>query len=100
MDRGHWWATVHGVAKSWTLPSLHTHTQHIKSNSQIHVYFLIELTFKCYYLKEIVSFSVKSHHTLYCNDKFKKGALTRFKVLKDVFFLDKNNINGDLVNYV
>ena len=31
MDRGAWWATVHGVAKSWTLLSkvcvrLHTHT--------------------------------------------------------------------------
>ena len=21
MDRGTWWATVHGVTKSWTLPS-------------------------------------------------------------------------------
>ena len=25
MDRGAWWATVHGVAKSWTRPSTHTH---------------------------------------------------------------------------
>ena len=23
MDRGDWWATVHGVAKSWTLQSMH-----------------------------------------------------------------------------
>ena len=23
MDRGDWWATVHGVAKSWTLLSMH-----------------------------------------------------------------------------
>ena len=28
MDRGAWWATVHGVAKSWTRLStrVHTHT--------------------------------------------------------------------------
>ena len=25
MDRGVWWATVHGVAKSWTRLSTHTH---------------------------------------------------------------------------
>ena len=24
MDRGGWWATVHGVAKSQTLPNIHT----------------------------------------------------------------------------
>ena len=27
MDRGARWATVHGLAKSWTLLSTHTHTQ-------------------------------------------------------------------------
>ena len=26
MDRGAWWATVHGVAKSWTGLSEHAHT--------------------------------------------------------------------------
>ena len=26
MDRGVWWATVHGVTKSWTLMHAHTHT--------------------------------------------------------------------------
>ena len=26
MDRGAWWATVHGVAKSWTQLSTDTHT--------------------------------------------------------------------------
>ena len=26
MDRGAWWATVRGVAKSWTWLSTHTHT--------------------------------------------------------------------------
>ena len=25
MDRGAWWATVHGVTKSWTWLSTHTH---------------------------------------------------------------------------
>ena len=28
MDRGAWWATVHGIAKSWTRLSTHTHTHH------------------------------------------------------------------------
>ena len=29
MDTGAWWATVHGVAKNWTLLSnKHTHTHH------------------------------------------------------------------------
>ena len=26
-DRGAWWATLHGVTKSWTWLSMHTHTQ-------------------------------------------------------------------------
>ena len=26
MDRGAWWAAVHGVAKSWTQSSMHIHT--------------------------------------------------------------------------
>ena len=25
--RGAWWATVHGIAKSWTQPSAHTYVQ-------------------------------------------------------------------------
>ena len=25
MDRGAWWATLHGVAKSWTQLSMHMH---------------------------------------------------------------------------
>ena len=31
MDRGAWWATVHGIAKSWTWLSEHTHKQLIKN---------------------------------------------------------------------
>ena len=30
MDRGAWWATVPGVAKSWTRLSEHVHTIHGK----------------------------------------------------------------------
>ena len=26
MDRGIWYATVHGITKNWTLPSMHAHT--------------------------------------------------------------------------
>ena len=29
-DREAWWATVHGVAKSWTQLSMHTHVQDVK----------------------------------------------------------------------
>ena len=29
MDRGAWWATVHGVTKSWTQLSTRTHTTYI-----------------------------------------------------------------------
>ena len=29
MDRGVWWATVHGVAKSWTQLSTHIHVNYI-----------------------------------------------------------------------
>ena len=29
-DRGAWWVTVHGVAKSWTQLSSHTHRQDVK----------------------------------------------------------------------
>ena len=34
MDRGAWWATVHGIAKSWTQMSvcMHTHT-HTHTNT-------------------------------------------------------------------
>ena len=31
MDGGAWWATVHGVAKSWTQPSDFTFTFHFPS---------------------------------------------------------------------
>ena len=27
IDRGSWWATVHGVSKSWTQLNTHTHTR-------------------------------------------------------------------------
>ena len=30
MDRGAWWATVHGVTKSWTWLNMHTHTYDLK----------------------------------------------------------------------
>ena len=30
MDRGAWWATVHGITKSWTHPSTHTHIYRFK----------------------------------------------------------------------
>ena len=33
MDRGAWWATVHGVAKSWT---------HLRTNSRHMSFFLVE----------------------------------------------------------
>ena len=36
MDRGAWWATVYGVAKSWTrLSDTHTHTN---TNTHTHIY--------------------------------------------------------------
>ena len=35
MDRGAWWATVHGVAKSWTQPrQQHAHTAHCIPNNR------------------------------------------------------------------
>ena len=38
MDRGTWWATVHGVAKSWTWLSvyMHIHNTHTKKHTQTH----------------------------------------------------------------
>ena len=37
MDRGAWWATVHGVAKSRTrLSNQHTHTVMIEFSSRVH----------------------------------------------------------------
>ena len=36
MDKGTWWPTVHGVAKSWTqLSNLHTHT-HTHTHTPTH----------------------------------------------------------------
>ena len=37
MDRGAWWAMVHGVTKSWTLlsDSTHTHTCHLETDAHI-----------------------------------------------------------------
>ena len=36
MDRGAWWATVHGVTKSWTRLSrhAHTHTPHFEAKKK------------------------------------------------------------------
>ena len=30
MDKGAWWATDHGVAKSWAQPATNTHIRQIK----------------------------------------------------------------------
>ena len=39
MDRGAWWATVHGVTKSWTGLKLHSmHPQHTYKNSEFSIY--------------------------------------------------------------
>ena len=42
MDRGAWWATVHGVIKSWMqLEELNTHTHthtHIHTRTHIHTH--------------------------------------------------------------
>ena len=47
MDRGAWWATVHGVAKSWTwLKQLSTHTcTCAHTNTYTHTYFM---SFMCW----------------------------------------------------
>ena len=37
MDRGAWWATVHGMAKSWTQLNMHTHT-HTHTHIHAHDY--------------------------------------------------------------
>ena len=39
MDRRAWWATVHGVTKSWTRLSVHTHT-----HAYTHTHTSIKLT--------------------------------------------------------
>ena len=38
MDRGTWWATVHGVSKSWTQLNTHTHTADCVTAFQGHLY--------------------------------------------------------------
>ena len=45
MDRGAWWVTVHGVAKTWTQPSGHTHMHacacartHTHAHTHTHVF--------------------------------------------------------------
>ena len=43
MDRGVWWATVHGIAKSWTRLSTHTYTHtHSRDNSALNSILLIK----------------------------------------------------------
>ena len=37
MDRGAWWATVHGVTKSWTQLSMHTRARaHTHTHTHTH----------------------------------------------------------------
>ena len=39
MDRGAWWATVHGVTKSWTQLSMHTRTHaHTHTHTRTHTH--------------------------------------------------------------
>ena len=40
MDREAWWATVHGVAESWTRLSVHTYTHIPEINTMLHVNFM------------------------------------------------------------
>ena len=39
MDRGAWWATVHGVTKSWIQLNTHTHTHKYTGLMVIPLYF-------------------------------------------------------------
>ena len=47
-DRGAWWATVHGVAKSWTRLSLSTHTHTHPSHHHDVLIKLLSLTALCF----------------------------------------------------
>ena len=39
MDRGAWWVTVHGVAKTWTQPSGHMHMHmHARTHTHTHTH--------------------------------------------------------------
>ena len=53
MDRGAWWAAVHGVAKSWTrLRLTHTHNMYIPWRKKI-----------CYFLSKVHILPLESAHT-------------------------------------
>ena len=48
MDRGAWWVIVHGVTKSWTQLSMHTHTDAVTAKGENKI--LLCIVFKNYFI--------------------------------------------------
>ena len=70
MDRGAWWATVHGVTKSWTRLSMHTGNLNQPVGFQLH-YLLpssFRLTMNLYNL--VVLFPLLGNLDIFCQDCF------------------------------
>ena len=59
MDRGAWWATVHGVAKSWTLLNdQHFHNYNIYYNKS----YVNVVSVRISHCTNLIPFHLKSQH--------------------------------------
>ena len=64
MDRGAWWATVHGIVKSWTQLSDDHHWQSKKFRSQKSDFFLFIVTCMCMYVYVYTYICTHTHNVL------------------------------------
>ena len=63
MDKGGWWATVHGVTKMWTQMSDCTHT-HTHTHTCVHVHTCIYMYM---YIYMCVCMHIYNHHNISAN---------------------------------
>ena len=67
MDRGAWWATVHGVAKSWTQLSEHT----LRVEPKLPKWMLNIFPFLGMSSRNIKDVGLSQNHFLFCKSKMK-----------------------------
>ena len=93
MDRGAWWATVHGVAKSWTwLKQLSTHT-YVKIHQTVGLRFAPFTAFKlCHNKTPASGWYTSASDSRYLWERRQSGTEVGFICIVNVTFLSRGKL--------